>query len=457
MGAMGAVACGLGMGATGQQAISEACAAEPTAEGSVVLTPEGFFDPVRFVTGLADHELDAMLRDEPQITEDYVAPNGRVIPAIWLRVRNRINRLGAGLGSIIAGNGDEWDYFIEYCFRGNEDDAAVYMQMPIGEWFNANDLSVLCGRSEEECLEICNRLAETSIIFSTSRADVRYFTLMGRAVGFWEAQMDMYSVDFFEKSNLACGKDPAIEGALSVTPLVYFIPPSKDVVKGEMAPYSDWEAIIDRNEWITVSPCQCHLMSGPDVLNVATEECNANHPLDTCLSFGEYAQHYIERGVGKRITKEEAKEIVRRDIELGLGIETMYTKTHEVMCTGCHVDHCGPMGGIRATNGGLDYMGSVSFYTLEYDPASCSQCGVCIERCPMHSITVGEDGYMATDSACVRCGQCAYKCPNDARWLVATDRSQLAQLGDDLMDYFQRSSRIRMAQGLIQDFVPSAQ
>ena len=35
---------------------------------------------------------------------------------------------------------------------------------------------------------------------------------------------------------------------------------------------------------------------------------------------------------------------------------------------------------------------------------NCIQCGACLDGCPMHSITFGEDGYPEMDNACVKCG-----------------------------------------------------
>lgn len=61
-------------------------------------------DPVKFVTNLTKDELDAMLNDEAEVTENYITPGSKVIPAIYVRLRNRINRCAAGLGSIVPGD-----------------------------------------------------------------------------------------------------------------------------------------------------------------------------------------------------------------------------------------------------------------------------------------------------------------------------------------------------------------
>lgn len=59
----------------------------------------------RFVTDETDDELLAKLNDEAEVTQDYVTPGGKVIPAIYIRLRNRINRCAGGLGSIVEGDG----------------------------------------------------------------------------------------------------------------------------------------------------------------------------------------------------------------------------------------------------------------------------------------------------------------------------------------------------------------
>ena len=53
--------------------------------------------------------------------------------------------------------------------------------------------------------------------------------------------------------------------------------------------------------------------------------------------------------------------------------------------------------------------------TLEYDPALCTNCGMCTIVCP-HGV-FGPDGRVAVllrPEACMECGACALNCPTGA-------------------------------------------
>ena len=96
---------------------------------------------------------------------------------------------------------------------------------------------------------------------------------------------------------------------------------------------------------------------------------------------------------------------------------------------------------------------AMSNYTLELDKDACLQCGACIERCPMHSITFGDDGYPQMDAACARCGQCAVVCPAQARKLVAKPKDEQLDLPENVLDDWYEKGKYRAMKGTLYDFV----
>lgn len=54
-------------------------------------------DPIAYVADMTREQLMDLLRDEAEITEDWVTPGGKVIPAVYQRMRNRVNKIGYGL------------------------------------------------------------------------------------------------------------------------------------------------------------------------------------------------------------------------------------------------------------------------------------------------------------------------------------------------------------------------
>ena len=63
----------------------------------------------------------------------------------------------------------------------------------------------------------------------------------------------------------------------------------------------------------------------------------------------------------------------------------------------------------------LRYISNV--VTLEYDPAKCKGCGVCVDVCP-HAIFAMDDknekAVLTDRDLCMECGACMLNCPFDA-------------------------------------------
>ena len=53
---------------------------------------------------MSDEEAEKILFNEPEITQDYVTESGKVIPAVYIALRNRLLRVGQGVGAEIHEN-----------------------------------------------------------------------------------------------------------------------------------------------------------------------------------------------------------------------------------------------------------------------------------------------------------------------------------------------------------------
>ena len=244
------------------------------------------------------------------------------------------------------------------------------------------------------------------------------------------------------------GTDPNSNGYDTTFPLFRSYPISKDVVaEGELLPYEDWRAIIKRHKTITVSPRQCRTMW--QALGVPYPE---EHPMNTCLSLGEMAEYFIENDIGKQITQDEAIAIVEDVISKGMVVEAICAKNPDIICC-YHSDSCGNLMGFRGVDGKGACAKYYNAYTLEYDKDKCLKCGLCVSKCPMHSISQDEDGYVVLDDACVRCGQCVPVCPGKARILKAMP--DYPELPEDYIDCNRFFAKDRMQRGQLVDFTDS--
>lgn len=167
--------------------------------------------------------------------------------------------------------------------------------------------------------------------------------------------------------------------------------------------------MIDAAEEWTVAPCDCRSL---------VMACS--RPVETCIRFDDGGRQTLDAGHGRRITKEECKQIVIEADRSGL----MHTgrrdwQEHGVgfgMCNCCACD-CYP---IRAGKK-LDMVGEWprSHHVARRDEERCIQCGTCAERCHFEAFYIDAFGLVDfNEENCVGCGICATACTEEAITMV---------------------------------------
>ncbi len=173
------------------------------------------------------------------------------------------------------------------------------------------------------------------------------------------------------------------------------------------------EAMIDAAAHVVVQPCDCRRLG---------QQCD--QPVETCLVFDAGALAALDRGHGRRLTQQEAKELVRWADRQGLmhtGDSEWQSRGLHAICNCCACD-CFPF--LAAQELGSQGVWPKSRYGAVHDPERCTHCSVCVERCHFGAFshvesTVGaggqEKGRIQLDpSLCRGCGLCANTCPADA-------------------------------------------
>lgn len=396
---------------------------------------------------VSDAEAQAILDNEAEITEDYVQADGKVIPAVYIALRNRINRIGQGVGNEIKDGC--WDYLMD---EFSEEEAALYIKLPMWRYFNGEEAGEAAGIPFEQAEQMCLDLSYRGMLNRVTRCGVNYFHTLAFAHGILEFTMDRYGEEgYIQKIFAMRGDDYGYQTRNQGSAMYYTVPLNKDIMgSAEVIPYTDWEQIIERNEVIAISPCQCRTFT--PILAGAQPGDWCDHPVETCMSFGEQAQYYIENGIGRQIDKDEAREIIERGVDAGMVLEIMNTKQTDVICQ-CHGDCCGILRGYIALDGDVENLKYVSNYELAVDEDACLKCGACAQRCPMFTITMDEEsGLPVVGNLCVRCGQCCTVCPAEARKLVALPADQRFDLPHDMIDDYHVKALERAKRGYIQDF-----
>ena len=258
---------------------------------------------------VSDDEARAILFNEPQITEDFVKSDGTVVPAIYVQLRNRINRIGLGIGSEI--NENVFDFLMQ---EVTPEEAAFYCAVPMFRFFNDEEAGEAAGMETADARAMADALSYRGWLNRVTRCGVNFYHTLAFAHGILEFTLDRYCAG-------AEGKEDYVKGIFSIRgddygyvsrnlgSAMYFpVPVNENIVaETKILPYFDWDEIIERNEVIAVMPCQCRTFT--PILQGGEPGDWCEHPVETCISVGEQAQYYIENNLGRQIDKAEAREI----------------------------------------------------------------------------------------------------------------------------------------------------
>jgi ferredoxin len=173
------------------------------------------------------------------------------------------------------------------------------------------------------------------------------------------------------------------------------------------------DEMLDAATHIAVQPCDCRRLG---------QYCD--RPVETCISLDDVALKILDRGHGRRLTREEAKKLVRWADRKGL----MHTADGEWRARGLHaICNCGACDcyPFRAAQElGSKGVWPRSLYVAHYDAESCHLCGACVKRChfeafyhdgsPQERAGLVVKNVLFDADKCWGCGLCANVCPVDA-------------------------------------------
>jgi len=208
-----------------------------------------------------------------------------------------------------------------------------------------------------------------------------------------------------------------IEVNKSVPPQVNEIYPAHSIL-------SILEALPE-DETISVGHCFCRQQRKLD-----GDPCRMDLPDEACIGLGPAAQHILDRGFGRRISKQEAIKLTREAEDKGafhqvgrlVPLKDFKPKYELDIICNCCWDCCGVVG--NYSRGNLPFM-LKSYYLAQIpDSDKCNGCGVCEPYCPVCAIAVDGSG-SATIKAemCCGCGLCAMHCPEQAILLKPLERN----------------------------------
>jgi ferredoxin len=196
------------------------------------------------------------------------------------------------------------------------------------------------------------------------------------------------------------------------------IPVEKSIlVEHHVTTYDHIREIISSTEGlIGVNPCMCR-----EGAQERGQACKVTARSETCMVFGNWARHFIELGLSREITRQEALEIIRQNEADGLVLQPNNYQKIDFVCSCCGCC-CGVLTRLKMTPKPAENWAH-NFYSA-IDTELCTACGTCVEKCQMDAITLDEPaGYTVINlDRCIGCGNCVASCPSEALRLVRKEK-----------------------------------
>ncbi|MGV8073494.1 MAG: ATP-binding protein [Syntrophobacteraceae bacterium] len=218
------------------------------------------------------------------------------------------------------------------------------------------------------------------------------------------------------------------KAVLSVEPQMTRIVPVAKSIPTEMNVfiYEEVEKLIDDATAITLVDCICRTKKKL----IGEEGCTA--PVkETCIYLDSWADYFAENKLGRRASKEEAKETLRRNRDAGLVHNAFNVQQGAVGICSCCACCCVLLRGISELK--IPTAVARSNFIAEVSSEACTGCGVCVERCPVHALELKDDIACLIEERCIGCGACKVFCEFDA--ISLKRREEIVQPPVDLNEF----------------------
>jgi electron transport complex protein RnfB len=331
---------------------------------------------------------------------------------VYERLRDRLDDLSTGYPTTKSGVEIR---ILERLFT--EEEAEFFLKLsPLPE--APGQVAERLGRDPEWTAAIMERMAVKGLLFRLRKGDTVRYGALPFLVGILEHQVNRLdpelALDMEEYFETGFGK--TIQSFQ--TPVMRSIPINRDIaVKWPVAPYEDVLEIINSQEIIALAPCICRTWR-----KTAHEGCDK--PVETCFIFGQYGRYYVENKMGRFISKDEAREVVKRNEEAGLVMQPFNSQKVGGMCSCCG-DCCGMLRSLKKQP--FPARSVQSNYFAEVDGEVCAGCETCLDRCQMEAIQIVDDKAVINLDRCIGCGLCVTTCSTGALQLKKKPDEQLYQ------------------------------
>ena len=279
---------------------------------------------------------------------------------------------------------------------------------------DAGTISKRAGMEAEKLKTILEELVKKGAIFKVY-TDEPLYSLVPMMPGIYEFQLGKLTPDMVELFEKYYAEKHGKAVLSNKTPFARVVP-IKETIPAELniLTYEEVENIIEGADSIALATCLCR--SNKKMIG---EGCDG--PVDDiCILFDSWADYYAQNGMGRKVTKEEGKNALKRAEEAGLVHSAMNVQQGALFICNCCGCCCALLRGITQLH--IPTAVAKSNFIAEISEDECTGCGECVEICQIKAIKLDDSVAVLGKELCIGCGVCASNCPVEA--ITMTRRKQ---------------------------------
>jgi len=256
-------------------------------------------------------------------------------------------------------------------------------------------------------------------IVNEGETETKYYGSAPYVVGFFEYQLNRLTPEFYKDGHQYAHEFFKKEYNKTGIPQLRVIPLEQTVdYEQSIAQYDDLKDLINNiGEPIAIMECICR--KGAELIG---EPCTKTKIRESCLSFRMGAKSFIEKGLAREISKEEALKFLEKAEEDGLVLQPGNSQRPMNICA-C----CGCCCGVLTSQKLLPKFSQffATNYYAEVDSELCVGCGICEDRCNVDAVHVEDDVAVVDKDRCIGCGVCVPTCTSEAMSLIKKEEEIL--------------------------------